>query len=647
MKLLYNFKLLKLLIGIIGLVGLVIASPEPVYANGPEGNLLIFYRESSQTGSPCLGPMTLSAFLKRTLAKEVRGLISPEALKANAIAARSFTLSPQNADLYIHTDGNAYHCTHAWKQSGFLDDAPLLTKTNNAVVDTEGVILTHPTVTNRETFENWPLEMRFGAIDARYTKENGPLTQEDPQHAWLKEVYDPISLGRSPVNPSFFYGMGQDASERWANGVDPLTGNDFPKWDYQRILAHYYSEVTFVGIIPSPPNDYRINIVEVGGIPPNGGLVLCKGEERTGIILRSQNTGGPLPVDNAAFPGFCSGITTPQTLVGYHLYKEDGTPVNCPNCTGVRTTPLCYPGSVIPSGGDHYSSGFKVFMPNHETLIEGNSYLLRFDILNGGIWRGKSNNFPWPPQDIPVEVCDPNAGGGELAPIITSYPPGIVSYADLNNGYYTFSWDGRNGSGNYEFDVQFRNKDIISPTYPSEFEAPAPFQNTEARTVDLPVNNCTFDGRDWQFQVRVEDRDTNEESDWVQVEARTLVYVHPLLTQPQITQLVDVDDPDTSWPQSIGIVNLRGGTFTWIASSNQSWIQVNSSGQENETLGVTLNKPAAEGTFNGTITVNIVDWSPGELYCNRTESGDLVTTFNIPVKLIIADLERVYLPIIR
>ncbi len=253
---------------IVLLISILIIFPKTAQSAGPDdNNLLIFYRLTGESNCGNHPPITLGDFLKRTLAGEVGDFTSLEALKANAVASRSFTLSPQTVDIYTHTDGQKYHCTDAAKQGGFELNKPLVPIVNDAVEQTNGMIMTHPDVTNRETFENWPLVMRFGAIQASYTKENGPLTQEDPQHAWLKEVYDPISLGRSAVNPSFFYGMGQDASERWANGVDPLTGNDFPKWDYRRILAHYYTGIEFVGpIFPDPPESLRATMLQIEGI---------------------------------------------------------------------------------------------------------------------------------------------------------------------------------------------------------------------------------------------------------------------------------------------------------------------------------------------------------------------------------------------
>lgn len=83
---------------------ILIISPEISYATAPNDNLLIFYEldEINCGGAP---PMTLGNFLKRTLAGEIGSFIQMEAIKANVIAARSFTISPQTANIYTHTDG--------------------------------------------------------------------------------------------------------------------------------------------------------------------------------------------------------------------------------------------------------------------------------------------------------------------------------------------------------------------------------------------------------------------------------------------------------------------------------------------------------------------------------------------------------------
>jgi hypothetical protein len=262
---------LSLALGLALLMSILTTSTVIGQVSLPDDQMMIFYRRTS-TDPVCRGPMQLGEFIKRTLSWEIQeGNNWPtDALKANAIAARTFTISPYNSDKYLHSDGQYYHCTFAWRQQGFslrenTNLNTLQTQFPNifqAVDNTEGIVMTHPTAANQEAFEGWPTSprnLRFGAIQANYKKETGRFTA-DGGLPWLKEVPDPVSSGSPSV------GMGQLGSKRWAQGSND-SGQAFPKWDYRRILAHYYSEVDFVGVTPDPPNDYRINILEVQAFP--------------------------------------------------------------------------------------------------------------------------------------------------------------------------------------------------------------------------------------------------------------------------------------------------------------------------------------------------------------------------------------------
>ncbi len=549
-----------------------------------------------------------------------------EALKAGAIAIRSWILSADNSEVYTSNNQNFFCVDARPGRINFISGADVNSYLNSiaAVDDTDGIIMTHP---------NAPILLGLKAINAQFRAETGTWTLAGSQ-PWLKTIYDPISIGANPSNSPM--GMGQEGSRRWAWGKNDQD-TAFPQWDFRRILAHYYSDIQFTGISPTPPDNFRTNIAQIQGIPLDGGLTMCQGDaDRTGIFLHYQNVGrNDVPVGT---PASCDN--TP-TFIGYHLYEEDGSGLACANCAGLRKSPVCDTTGVIQPGEHNFVTSFRVFVPQSGQIIEGSNYLLRFDLQHNGVWQGRSNDFAWPPQDVRMIVCDPDPGGGPLAVHITSYPPGVVSGDDLVEGQYGFSWEGINGdTSSYTYDIEYRNKDILSLDYSSGFNPL--FQNTPATHFAHPVG-CTFDRLDWQFRVSA--HNDGEDSDWTQVEARTLIYPFPLLTEPDVIELVDVSESEISWPQNIGIVNLGGGTFTWNASSNQSWIQVDSSGQENEPLGVVLNKPGTEGQFTGNITVNIVSWSP-DTYCNRTPSGDLITTFNIPVTLIIAELEHIYLPLI-
>ena len=493
-----------------------------------------------------------------------------------------------------------------------------------AVDNTEGVILTHPTASNQEVFEGWPTSprnLRFGAIQANYKKETGWFTA-DGGLPWLKEVFDPISSGSPDV------GMGQLGSKRWAQGFND-SGTAFPKWDYRRILAHYYSEVDFVGISPDPPNDYRINILEAQGVPPNGGLVMCKGEELTGVVIHSQNVANSLPADNASFPGFCSGITNPQTLIGYHLYRQDGT-LACNNCVGLRSAALCYPGGVIPPGKNQFSSGFKIFIPDDPAIIRGSTYLLRFDLRRNGVWQGRNANFLWPPQDIPVTICNSGGSGGPVS-ITVDRPPAVVSYANLVNGRFGFSWSSSTAT---TYDVQYRSKEIYQASYPANFTTL--LSNSPAQQFSATVG-CSQDRLDWQFRLR--GRNSNNTGDWVYVDSQTRVYPHPWLSYWSIGALVLDADPGP-WPRPSNVLNLGGGSFNWTATDDRSWITTTSSGQGEGPLGTTLYKPGGIGDYFGTITINFSNFQPN-VNCSGANS------FQLPVGVYIrAEFETYYLPII-
>jgi len=625
----------SLTLGLAILISILTTSTVIGQASLPDDHMMIFYRRTSND-PVCRGPIQLGEFVKRTLSWEIQGGNNwpTDALKANAIAARTFTISPYNSDKYLHSDGQYYHCTFAWRQQGFAqrenaDFNILQTQFPNifqAVDNTEGVIMTHPTAANQEEFEGWPTSprnLRFGAIQANYKKETGWFTA-DGGLPWLKEVFDPVSSGSSDV------GMGQLGSRRWAQGVDD-SGEAYPRWDYRRILAHYYSEVEFAGISPTPPANYRGNILEMAGLSPNGGFTICKGEVKTGFNVHFQNTGSAIPVDDAWLPGFCSDVTNPQTGVGYHIYKADGSGLACTNCEGVRVGILCYPGSSIQPGKNVVSTGFEIFMPNVGALLEGHSYLLRFDIRHNGVWQGRNAGFPWPPQDIPVQITSCGASGGGDAAVVVDNPPAVVSYNNLNNGRYGFSWSGVNAE---TYDLEYHSKEIGQAAYSTGFNTL--LSRSSAQQFSATIG-CNEDRLDWQFRLR--GRNANDDpGDWAYVQSQTRVYPHPWPSSSSIAGLVLDADPGP-WPRTGYMLNLGGGSFNWAAGDDQNWITTAASGQGEGALGIILSKPGGIGNYFGTITVNTSNPQPSP-NCNPAP-------VQIPVGLYIrAELNSYYLPII-
>ncbi len=621
----------------------------------PDDDMLIFYRLNSTETCGTYPPMPLGEFIKRTLSWEIQeaegDAWDEDALKANAIASRTFTISPYKADKYLHSDGQYYHCTHGWAQEGFpirrTEDFATLQagypNIFNAVDATEDVIMTHADATTQEIAEGWPTSpknLRFGAIEASYKSETGGQTLGIPDRAWLKSVYDPVSSG---IPQS---GMGQHGSKRWAWG-EGYDGKEYPKWDYRRILAHYYSEVVFVGITnPDPPEIYRSNMLQIEGIPDQGGFTMRKGEERTGIRVLYQNVGtSSWPVNFVDAQGLCPTGTTYFTLLSYHLYHSDGSgPVCGSGCVGIRRTPMCQSDLVISKGEHHWVNGFHVFIPDHPAIISGQTYLLRFDVEHryASVWEGYSS-FDWPPQDIPVTIDTPSGGGGGDEPgvAIVDHAPAVVTYGDLDNDTVRFSWEGINEPDNY--DVQYRSKEVFEATFPTTWVAPGNLQGLHPSVTEIPMPiSCQENGKDWQFRLRAH-KDT-QTSDWVYTETQVRTYPWPWSLYSRIGSLAHDSEPGP-WNRPNYIINFGGGTFDWTAVANQNWITPTASGQGEGPLDVTISKPGGVGTYYGNITVNGTNPVPNQ-FC---EGDAAKTTVQLPVDVVmsICDPCKIYyLPIL-
>jgi hypothetical protein len=364
-------------------------------------------------------PITLGDFIKKTLpfewsdswANTPNGI---ESLKSGAVAIRTYALSAYHSAGVVNVGGQDYRCLKAWRtRINFHNDEPIdniirdYPNSVAAVDATNGIYLTHSNAT--------PL-LEINAIDPQFRDENGWYTATG-DYPWLKQIYDPISLDASGAH-SDPQGMGQHGSRRWAWGLDD-DSRAYPQWDFRRILAHYYTGVTFVGVSPDPPEGYRNNIVSISAVPPNGGFTMEKGETRSGLTLFYQNTGEwNWSTTNTDNPYECPE-TEPaegwQTLLSYHLYRQNGdgtTELACgaENCLGIRRSPICrYSSSPVAPGDVLWVGDFELFIPDDPNIAENETYLLRFDVehRNDGIWSGYSTDFSWPAQDIPVYIVPP------------------------------------------------------------------------------------------------------------------------------------------------------------------------------------------------------------------------------------------------
>ena len=150
-----------------------------------------------------------------------------EAVKAQAVAARSFALyNINNPDSYCI---NSCHVTQSTSHQ-YYEPSETKPKSLQAVNATQHLYLTYPISSEIE-----PIFSQFSRDHA------GPYTVADANLGYLASVYDPIAPG-DPDDSSHGKGMSQLGAIRWAEGMNS-GGVPYPKWDYTKILTHYYTGV--------------------------------------------------------------------------------------------------------------------------------------------------------------------------------------------------------------------------------------------------------------------------------------------------------------------------------------------------------------------------------------------------------------------
>ncbi len=606
---------------------------------------MTIYYQVDENDTNCTGSSTLEEYIKQTLPFEwpAESIVMQrpegiEAFKAGAVAVRTNAVSVYHTK-EVNKNGTTYLCALFGRQN-HKPNEPITSFPNaqQAVTVTNGIILTHPDASAWENTQGRTIHT--GAIDAQHRDDTGQQTNSG-DYPWLKSIYDPISTGTSKT------GIGQEGTRRWAWG-EGFDGQEYPKWDYRRILVHYYSEIVFVGITnPDPPEIYRSNMLKIDGIPDQGDFTMRKGEERTGIRILYQNVGtSAWPANGIDAQGLCKESPTYYTSLGYHLYRQDGSgPVCGSNCIGIRRTPMCQSDYVVGKGEHHWVNGFRIHIPDDPAIISGQTYLLRFDVehFNDGVWGGYPD-FDWPPQDIPVTIDTPPGGGGGDDPdiAIVDYPPAVVSYGDLDNGTIRFSWEGINQPDSY--DVQYRSKEVFEATFPTSWYAPPHLQGLHSSITEIPVPvDCQANGRDWQFQIRAH-KGSQQDSDWVQVGSQVRVYPWPWPLYSTVGAVVHDSYPGP-WIRPDYIVNYGGGIFDWTAVSNRNWITPTASGQGEELLDITLGKPGGVGQYNGNITVTSTNPVPHP-FCEG-DTAKTTVTFPVTVNMSVCDpCDTLYFPII-
>lgn len=164
--------------------------------------------------------MDFETYVKRVVPQEMPAGWSPEALRAQAVAARTY------AWYFILRDHPNYDVNDTIAYQLMCDTQD--PRTDAAVKDTRGQYV---------AYEGQP-------ILAEYSSENSSPTVTRPGYPYLQAVDDPVSFGQTRIGHG--RGMGQTGGARWAE--DPF------RWTYQQILGHYYSAVS-VEAPAGPPGD--------------------------------------------------------------------------------------------------------------------------------------------------------------------------------------------------------------------------------------------------------------------------------------------------------------------------------------------------------------------------------------------------------
>ncbi len=153
-------------------------------------------------------------YVKRVLPNEMPALWDTEALKAQAVAARTYAWNH-----YLQNPSADWHVTD-WVDYQYMcdNDTPNYPYylTDAAVDATAGEYL---------AVENVP-------ILAMYSAENSSPTKDNIYADYLEAVDDPVSFGQTRNGHG--YGLSQWGAQRWASQYN---------WEYTAILRHYYWDV--------------------------------------------------------------------------------------------------------------------------------------------------------------------------------------------------------------------------------------------------------------------------------------------------------------------------------------------------------------------------------------------------------------------
>ncbi|RME58209.1 hypothetical protein D6779_06985, partial [Candidatus Parcubacteria bacterium] len=384
-------------------------------------------------------------YLPFVIAQEMGDNATLEALKAHAVAARSYALHTVE---FSQLNNSASSGGQVFLPYSITPNA----NHYRAVSETRGMIV----VCNNNT-DCEPSRRGYPAFAEHSAGHEGNFTSAWPwnnitRHLYLARVYDPI---HTYANGGHGRGLSQEGTKRWAVGV--VDGNNhYPQWDFRRILAHYYTGIEFQNV-PDTINGYRFNIIEIGNLTP-GEVIYDNNPVKDGLVVDVQNTGTNTWQIGKDFTDSCRGGTHNLAL-SYHIYDENNRQPACDysgdnpgggKCFERTRYLMCWQNFTTLRPGEVFRlTGIKIELPPE--LPPGRCYNIRWDIelLNNHqerTWISRLQQPPynkdlWPPQD--TRICYAHAGSGNGNPAPPKNPGSSTHTANTwsNEANITVTWD--------------------------------------------------------------------------------------------------------------------------------------------------------------------------------------------------------------
>ncbi len=319
------------------------------------------------------GPISYEGnYVPRVLANEWPGQAGSEALKAGAVAIRTFGWRdiPCGA-VWGHriVGGTEYRIEHTGSQAYWGCCTPQ-TRHYDAVNATAG-----NTLRNHST---------YNYICAKYKADCGNPTADGADEPWtLVSVPDPVD---SDNGGYYLAGLSQNGSHAWE-----LSGYaGAAPWDYRQILAHYYAQVTMRGLTF---NRWAwLDADTAGGIRYTG----LSGEQYYGPLARTPRTMQtglayqvPFHLQNTSpYQWNSSGSYSEQ--LSYHWYDSAGRLVTW---EGLRTS----------LGADVYPSRNIQLQAKVVAPFYPGTYTLKWDMVSETYWFSEGYGG-WPTQNVVVNV---------------------------------------------------------------------------------------------------------------------------------------------------------------------------------------------------------------------------------------------------